>query len=93
MPQSQYLVLWNPSARSAQQQGRLRDDLESRPDVDLHIASSAAETRQRVRQAAGQDGCHVVAAGGDGTINAVINGIHENDPRPVLGFSPTGHGK
>jgi diacylglycerol kinase (ATP) len=92
MPQPHYMVLWNPNARSAQQAGQLRDDLEFRPDVDLHITSSAAEARQLAQQAVASNGCHVVAAGGDGTINAVINGIYRGTARPALGLLPLGTG-
>ncbi len=32
----------------------------------------------------------VIAAGGDGTINEVVNGVHPLENRPRLAFIPTG---
>jgi diacylglycerol kinase (ATP) len=74
------LIVFNPAAGQA---GQLRNELEGAADVwrsaghrvDL-AASTAAGDAQAIAAQAARDGYDVVvAAGGDGTINEVVNGL------------------
>jgi diacylglycerol kinase (ATP) len=92
MAPSKCTVLWNPHARSAGDMGKLRDQLESRQDVELHVTESPTHTRQLAKESAAEGDHWLVAAGGDGTLNTVINGICERRERPTLGILPLGTG-
>ena len=92
MPQPKYLILWNPSARSAEVSIDLRNQLEANPDVDLRITACAGEAEQLVEEAAEHEDGVVVAAGGDGTIHVVINTVCTGDRRPILSCLPLGTG-
>ncbi|REK18777.1 MAG: diacylglycerol kinase family lipid kinase [Planctomycetota bacterium] len=74
-----YLVIWNPQASQAAQAEALRLELER--DEQFHICetSSPDDASLLAREASGDDRIElVVAAGGDGTVNSVINGLcHE----------------
>jgi diacylglycerol kinase (ATP) len=80
------ICLANPGARSGcgrKQQNFWRHRLaEAVPDAHWHDCLSGDDCR---RQAARADETVVVAAGGDGTINNVINGLMLNEYRPALG--------
>jgi YegS/Rv2252/BmrU family lipid kinase len=78
-------VIFNPAARGEKSQ-RLRRFLESKagPDVTLAPTQRAGDA---TRLAAASDGI-VVAAGGDGTINEVVNGLRL--PGATLGVLPLG---
>ncbi|MBM3858550.1 MAG: diacylglycerol kinase family lipid kinase [Verrucomicrobia bacterium] len=78
-------VIFNPAARGEKSQ-RLRRFLESKagPDVTLAPTERAGDA---TRLAAEADGI-VVAAGGDGTINEVVNGLRL--PGATLGVLPLG---
>jgi len=65
-------------------------------DFDVSFTERVEHAREMAEQAA-SDGCElVVAAGGDGTINEVINGLMKNaclsQMKPVLGVLPVGRG-
>lgn len=79
-PQPRVLILFNPTAGQAQ---TLISALESAVDrwrnsgwlVDLRPTRSAGDATRLAREAAAQGYNIVVAAGGDGTVNEVINGL------------------
>jgi diacylglycerol kinase (ATP) len=86
------LVLWNPAAGSAEKAKALQQDLSSRAECTLRTVQSREEIVHSVRQAAHQ-GCEtVVAAGGDGTVNAVVNGLAEAQCDASLAILPLGTG-
>jgi diacylglycerol kinase (ATP) len=78
-------VIFNPAARGEKSQ-RLRRFLESKagPDVTLAPTQRPGDATRLAREAQGI----VVAAGGDGTINEVVNGIGESGA--TLGVLPLG---
>jgi diacylglycerol kinase (ATP) len=65
-------------------------------DYDLVLTESPGHAQILSRRAAEEGCCLVVAAGGDGTINEVINGLMEvpvnGNGRPALGVLPIGSG-
>jgi diacylglycerol kinase (ATP) len=85
---SPILVIINPTARSERARALCRkiEHLSSRAFV--RITNAPGEARALAREAAA-DGCErIVAAGGDGTINEVVNGIAGS--RTALGLLPLG---
>lgn len=72
------LILVNPRARlgpDAGWQGRALRELASRYAPTMATPSSAAETTRLAREASESGVAVVVAAGGDGTVNAVAQGL------------------
>jgi YegS/Rv2252/BmrU family lipid kinase len=68
-------VIFNPTARSGKSRNLLRWLEQTEIECELKPTSCAGEGRA-LAAAAVRDGCAtVVAAGGDGTINEVVNGI------------------
>lgn len=66
------------------------------PPADVRMTGSLGEATRLAREAV-ERGCYkVVAVGGDGTVNEVLNGLFENgvplDGRIVLGIVPLGSG-
>lgn len=92
MPEQPFLVIWNPSAGTAARAEELRSQLRACRDAELRETSSGDEARQLARSAAANGFQRVIAAGGDGTVNAVINGLYESDAQVDLGVLPLGTG-
>jgi diacylglycerol kinase (ATP) len=86
------LIIMNPAAGSAGQAAALRERVNGMPDVTLLETDSAGHARDLARDAvtAGYD--LVVAAGGDGTINEVVQGLSADLDRARLGVLPLGTG-
>ncbi|MEE4218426.1 MAG: diacylglycerol kinase family protein [Xanthomonadales bacterium] len=92
-----YLLVFNPHAaagRAARLREPVRAALERLAQVDLHLTQAPGDARAWLAQAdlGGYDG--VIAAGGDGTLFEVLNGLysHEAGRRPPLGVVPIGTG-
>ncbi len=93
-------IIYNPSAaqgKAGQELDHVLSLLEARDyRFDLQLTEKAGDAIGFARNAA-EDGCLlVIAAGGDGTLHEVINGLmladlHGN-PRPVLAVLPVGRG-
>lgn len=86
-------IIFNPTARGDKAR-RFRRHLDAfRSSADLLLSDSAGAARQLAAQAV-QNGCDVIiAAGGDGTINEVVNGIGDvpgGFERATLGLLPIG---
>lgn len=85
-------IILNPSAGSV----RDLDDVVARlgrlPDTEIRLTGRPGSAA-RFARAAIQKGCQlVVAAGGDGTLNEVVNGIGENADGVRVGLIPLGTG-
>ncbi|MBH0231416.1 diacylglycerol kinase [Halobacillus yeomjeoni] len=59
-------------------------------ETSTHATTGAGDAIEAARYAVERKFDVVVAAGGDGTINEVINGIAEQDHRPKFGIIPVG---
>ncbi|MEC5424335.1 diacylglycerol kinase [Virgibacillus sp. C22-A2] len=59
-------------------------------ETSTHATTSEGDAIKAAQAAAERQFDIIVAAGGDGTINEVINGIAEQSYRPKLGIIPTG---
>ncbi len=61
-------------------------------EASSHATKGAGDATAEAERAARDGFCHVVACGGDGTVNEVINGLARTPEsmRPVLGVIPAG---
>lgn len=83
-----YPVIFNPRARS-QKGGRVMRFIESHPDqLALHPTNYAGEAREMAARFAAEGEPVVIAAGGDGTLNEVVNGLVGS--KTMLGVLPAG---
>jgi YegS/Rv2252/BmrU family lipid kinase len=82
------IVILNPAARGARTQ-RLRNEVEKLARGAILCPTSAAGDAERLARNAVEEGYEkIVAAGGDGTINEIVNGIAGHDV--TLGVLPIG---
>ncbi|MDG5785956.1 diacylglycerol kinase [Evansella sp. AB-P1] len=87
-------LIYNPSSGREQMKKQLPIILE-RLEQAGYEASAHATTGKDCAKKAAQKACErefdlVIAAGGDGTINEVVNGLSEQENRPTLGIIPGG---
>lgn len=89
------LVIVNPTAgggRAARLVPWLRERLASRPEAALHVTRRAGEGEELAAQALGQGHDRIVAVGGDGTVQEVVNGLLSTSSGVELGIVPVGTG-
>lgn len=85
-------VIVNPAAGSVKDPEALMKQLRSLPGSTLEVTSKPGSAG-RFARAALKQGCDlIVAAGGDGTLNEVINGLGEDAGHVRLGLIPLGTG-
>lgn len=87
-------VIINPGARSAKASRRLDDIRALSPRVELHATSGPGDASRLAESLARAGAPVIVAAGGDGTINEVVNGMAKAQEatgvQPRLGLLPAG---
>lgn len=90
--QQRVLILANPIAgggRSKRLAPQLADALRARGvDAQVHLTQRAGDAGARARATAGEGFDALIAVGGDGTLNEVLNGMP--DPSVPLGVLPVG---
>ena len=85
-------VIFNPTAGSAGDPEELKQRLSRLGRTELRATANCGDATRFARQAV-ERGCElVIAAGGDGTLNEVINGIGENGRNTRVGLLPLGTG-
>ena len=91
-PAKTCLVLHKKSCTRPEVKGAVKHVQESGIDVDVYIPWSRKDLRRFVRQAVKDGAKRIVAGGGDGTLNAVVNAMIREDIRPKasLGILPLG---
>jgi len=86
------LIIMNPAAGSAGQAAALRERVTTQPEVTLTETDNAGHARDLAKDAVLSGFDLVVAAGGDGTINEVVQGLSTDLSRARLGILPLGTG-
>lgn len=86
------LVLLNPSARNAEKESAWGSALEALEDAEVRETRDEEDAHARVREAVETGVRRIVAAGGDGTVNGVVNGLAAAGglERAELGILPLG---
>jgi len=89
------VIIVNPTAgsgRAARLVPWIRERLAPRPDAELHVTSRRGEAQELAARAAAAGCDRIVAVGGDGTIQEIVNGILEGGSPLPLGIVPVGSG-
>jgi diacylglycerol kinase (ATP) len=85
-------VILNPSAGSARDPDELAERIGRLLDANVCLTTKVGSEARLTRTAIRQGAELIVAAGGDGTLNGVINGIAENATNVRVGLIPLGTG-
>ena len=94
MPQGPLIVV-NPSAgggRALRLVEWIRERLAPRPDADLRVTTRRGEAQELAAAAMAEGRTRVVAVGGDGTVQEVLNGLAVAPGTGELGVVPVGTG-
>jgi diacylglycerol kinase (ATP) len=86
------VVILNPQAGSVRERTKITKRIRHLPDVELLQTARKGDATRFARAALRQGREMVVAAGGDGTLNEIVNGIGANGSRVRLGLIPLGTG-
>lgn len=86
------LILWNPAAGSAETAEALQADLHGRSQCTIRQVFTRDEIVDAARNAVRAGFDLIVAGGGDGTVNAVVNGLAEPGCELPLAILPLGTG-
>ncbi len=85
-------IILNPKAGSADELADLGTALGSLPGTEIWVTQWQGHAEELARQALEKGVELVVAAGGDGTLNEVVNGLSADFGRARLGLVPLGTG-
>ena len=85
-------VILNPSAGSATDLDDVVARIERLPDAEIRLTNKPGAAARFARSAIAAGREVIVAAGGDGTLNEVVNGIGENLGAASVGLIPLGTG-
>jgi diacylglycerol kinase (ATP) len=89
---AQTCVILNPSAGFVRDLDGLEERVRSLLDAEIFVTTKAGSAARFARAAIRKGAELIVAAGGDGTLNEVINGIRENAGATRVGLIPLGTG-
>jgi diacylglycerol kinase (ATP) len=85
-------VILNPVAGSAENTSELQAKFERLAPSEIHVTAKAGDAERFAREAAACGCALIVSAGGDGTLNEVINGIADRRSEIRLGLVALGTG-
>jgi diacylglycerol kinase (ATP) len=85
-------IIWNTNAGSAAQQELLAGRLDNERGVRVFQSHSREEAVELARRAMELGVPRIVAAGGDGTVNAIASEIVRSESQSALGILPLGTG-
>lgn len=85
-------LILNPNAGGAPKNNELIESLRDHSEVEVCITDCAGDAERLAREAAEAGFTCVIAAGGDGTANEVLNGLSEHLDEVTLGVLPLGTG-
>ena len=85
-------IIMNPNAGSAERGEALREAVAGRSDMIIRETRRPGEARELAAAALRSGYELIVAAGGDGTINEVVNGLAADFEKATLGIIPLGTG-
>jgi diacylglycerol kinase (ATP) len=90
----EFVVIWNPAAGPATDAEEIRDRLEALPNVQVVATDSRDSAVDAVKKAANAGARRIIAAGGDGTVNAVVGTLYglPGKRRPEMAVLPLGTG-
>jgi diacylglycerol kinase (ATP) len=85
-------VILNPAAGSAEDTSQLQEKLARLAPSETHVTMGTGDAERYAREAA-ERGCElIISAGGDGTLNEIINGIADRTSDVRLGLIGLGTG-
>jgi diacylglycerol kinase (ATP) len=85
-------VILNPAAGSAKNADGIRKQLEALNPVAVYVTNKKGQAAGFARKAIQHKCDYIIAAGGDGTLNEVINGIANHGKDVRIGLLPLGTG-
>ncbi len=85
-------VILNPVAGSVKETGAMSERLQVLQPERFHISEQAGDAERHAREASEAGAELIISAGGDGTLNEVINGIASAGCKAALGLVPLGTG-
>ncbi|MFC4770035.1 diacylglycerol kinase [Effusibacillus consociatus] len=87
-------LIYNPSSGKEMMRQHLPEILDILESAGLetscHMTKGSDDAREAAVKAAADEFDYVIAAGGDGTVNEVVNGLSSAPIRPTLGILPAG---
>ena len=84
------LVLWNPKSGKAREAAPERARFSQDSETTFEETESPADARKKAQFAASEGYEVIVAAGGDGTVNSVANGVLDSGADVTFGVMPIG---
>ena len=85
-------IIFNPIAGSAKRRADIRRQLKELQPAALHTTKRKGDAERWARQARASKARFVIVAGGDGTLNEVINGLGPRTRKMCVGLVPLGTG-
>ena len=85
-------IICNPGAGSVDDRDPIREKLLVFPNSEVHFTEKEGDATRLAEDAVAKGCSLVIAAGGDGTLNEVINGIAPHADKIQVGLVPLGTG-
>ncbi|RPI28746.1 MAG: diacylglycerol kinase family lipid kinase [Acidobacteria bacterium] len=92
MPAVKWCVIVNPNAGSVDDITALEKSLGRLDSFELKETRGPKDAGELAKRAVGEGITHVAAAGGDGTLNEILNGVADHLEEITLGVLPLGTG-